>query len=445
MIQASTIQAGEMKAPAALRIFDFSPTAEWSLGKRIAFRLVAAYFILFNLPYQGHVSILGPIPGSQFLTQPYIRGSRRVVEWVAAHVFHLTGSIAVYPRVNGSGDSTLDYIHQLLMVVIALVATIVSSILDRKRPNYRRFHAWLRIWVRYALLLTLFGYGFAKVFPLQFPPPYLARLLEPLNEFSPMGVLWTFMGVSPAYTIFSGAAEVTGGLLLMFRRTTTIGALVSAAVMLNVVMLNFSYDVPVKLYSTNLLLMAIFLAAPDLKRLFDAFVMNRAIQSSKVDTPLFRSRGARIATVALKTVFLGYVLFLQIRGGIQGYRNFYSNAPRSPLYGIWNVESFVRSGQEVTGGSRWSKVVMDRPQSMAIRREDQPMLNFQTSYDQAQHRITLTKSGYLDYTRSDESSLIFDGVVLSEPVKIRLKKIDTSKYLLLSRGFHWINELPFNR
>ena len=73
------------------------------------------------------------------------------------------------------------------------------------------------------------------------------------------------------------------------------------------------------------------------------------------------------------------------------------------------------------------------------------MLNFQTSYDQAQHRITLTKSGYLDYTRSDESSLIFDGVVLSEPVKIRLKKIDTSKYLLLSRGFHWINELPFNR
>ena len=27
----------------------------------------------------------------------------------------------------------------------------------------------------------------------------------------------------------------------------------------------------------------------------------------------------------------------------------------------------------------------------------------------------------------------------------RLKRIDDSKFLLKSRGFHWINEFPFNR
>jgi len=31
------------------------------------------------------------------------------------------------------------------------------------------------------------------------------------------------MGASQPYTIFSGAAEVTGGSLLLFRRTTTLG------------------------------------------------------------------------------------------------------------------------------------------------------------------------------------------------------------------------------
>src|SRR5262249_17227886 len=152
--------------------------------------------------------LIAAIPGTSVLARAYIRGSRHVIEWVAAHMFHLTGSIAVYPPVNGSGDTALDYIHQLCLFMLAVAATIVGSILDRRRPNYRRFHAWLRIWVRYALLLTLLGYGFAKVFPLQFAPPALARLLEPLNEFSPMGVLWTFMGVSAAYTIFAGSAEV---------------------------------------------------------------------------------------------------------------------------------------------------------------------------------------------------------------------------------------------
>jgi hypothetical protein len=28
---------------------------------------------------------------------------------------------------------------------------------------------------------------------------------------------------------------------------------------------------------------------------------------------------------------------------------------------------------------------------------------------------------------------------------IRLRQIDASKFLLLSRGFHWINEMPLNR
>ncbi len=437
-------QTRELKSPPVM-MFEFSSNAEWSLAHRIAFRFVAAYMIVFNLPYQGHTNLIGQIPGMFALSRVYIRGSRKVVEWVAAHIFHLTGSIAVYPPVNGSGDTTLDYIHQLCLLVLAAVAAIVWSILDRRRLNYRKVHAWLRIWVRYALGVTLFGYGFAKVFPLQFTPPSLARLLEPLNEFSPMGMLWTFMGASSAYTIFAGAAEVLGGLLLMFRRTTTIGALVSAAVMLNVVLLNFCYDVPVKLYSSNLLLMAIFLAAPDFKRLFDAFVMNRTVKPSQADALLFRSRKSQIAATVVKVVFVGYVLFGEIYGGIRAYRTYYTNAPKSPLFGIWNVETFVQSGREVVDAARWSKVVLERPQFMSIRRQDGAPISFQTTYREAPSRIDLGKDGYLHYTRPDDATLKFEGVMQSERVSILLKKVDTSKFLLINRGFHWINERPFNR
>jgi hypothetical protein len=324
-----------------------------------------------------------------------------------------------------------------MMVVLAAAATIVWSILDQKRANYRTFHAWLRIWVRYTLAMTMFGYGFAKVFPLQFSPPSLIRLLEPLNEFSPMGVLWTFMGASAAYTIFAGSAEVLGGLLLIPRRTTALGALVTAGVMTNVVLLNFCYDVPVKLYSSNLLLMAIFLAAPECRRLFDLFVMNRATRPSRVDDPLFRSRNMRRAAIALKSVLFAYVLYGQIKGGAESYRRFYTNAPKSPLYGIWNVARIE--------GAHWNKVVMERPQAMSIRRDDGAPTGFQTTFDEAHHRITLTNAGYLDYTRSGEDALHMEGVVQNQRLSMDLTRVDLSKFLLTNRGFHWINERPFNR
>ena len=256
-------------------------------------------------------------------------------------MFHLSGAVAVYPPVNGSGDSTLDYIHVLCMAAIAAVATLVWSILDRNRTEYRRLHAWLRIWVRYSLAFTLFSYGFAKVFPLQFQPAGLNRLMEPFHDFSPMGVLWSFMGASAAYTIFAGASEVLGGALLLFRRTTALGALVSAAVMLNVVMLNFCYDVPVKLYSMNLLLMALFLATPELGRLANAFLWNRPARRveggfSAVSQPMDIADRIHQCENAADRVHA-----VHARPGWDR-KAFGLSTPmpaRSPLYGIWEVEA----------------------------------------------------------------------------------------------------------
>src|SRR5258706_2329521 len=181
---------------------------EWSQLQRIAFRFVAAYFILYNLPSPGHADLLRTIPGGAWVSQPYVKMWRAFVPWVATHVFRLSGPATVYPPVNGSGDSTLDYVQNFCFLVIALIAALAWSVLDRNRPNYQRMNYWVRLWVRYSLAVTMFSYGFAKVFPLQFRPPFLARLIEPYGESSPMGILWTLMGASVAYTIFSGAIEV---------------------------------------------------------------------------------------------------------------------------------------------------------------------------------------------------------------------------------------------
>lgn len=117
-----------------------------------------------------------------------------------------------------------------------------------------------------------------------------------------MGVLWSFAGASRPYEIFVGCAELLGGILLVVPRKTMLGALVCLAGLIQVFMLNMTYDVPVKLFSFHLLLMSLFLLAPDLPRLCRFFFLNRVTENS-AQGPLFRSRRANRVALALQVLF----------------------------------------------------------------------------------------------------------------------------------------------
>jgi hypothetical protein len=41
--------------------------------------------------------------------------------------------------------------------------------------------------------------------------------------------------------------------------------------------------------------------------------------------------------------------------------------------------------------------------------------------------------------------LQLDGTFGGDSLHLRLHRVDENRFLLLSRGYHWINELPFNR
>ena len=97
--------------------------------------------------------------------------------------------------------------------------------------------------------------------------------------------------------------------------------MVCFVVLANVVALNYCYDVPVKLYSTNLLLMSVFLMAPDLRRLFTLLLLNRATEPRDLSAPSFANRKLRTAGLVFQVVFVGYILYQNIHGGWQGYQS----------------------------------------------------------------------------------------------------------------------------
>src|SRR4029077_1389650 len=127
---------------------------------------------------------------------------------------------------------------------------------------------------------TMLTYGMVKAVPLQMSAPGLTRLLEPFGNFSPMGVLWASIGASKGYEMFAGFMELIAGTLLFIPQLATLGAMVSFADSVQIFTLNMTSDVPVKLFSFQLVLMSLFLIAPEASRIANVLVFNRTADPS---------------------------------------------------------------------------------------------------------------------------------------------------------------------
>ena len=66
----------------------------------------------------------------------------------------------------------------------------------------------VRLAIRFLLAAQMFYYGMAKVIPIQFMPPALTTLVQPIGAMPLSTLLWVFVGSSPLYQLFGGVAEV---------------------------------------------------------------------------------------------------------------------------------------------------------------------------------------------------------------------------------------------
>ena len=300
---------------------------QWHLAKRILFRLAFCYLVLYYLP-----SVLEVIPGALLLAGLYNRLWNGIIGWGLIHFLNIDPA-QVITNPTGSGDTVLAYLRLCATVFSATTFATLWSILDRSRPHYISLHGWLRVFARYALAFALFHYAVAKIAPTQFSHLQSRQLVESYGQSSPMRLLWNFMGFSTAYTVFSGLAELLPAVLLLFRHTALLGSLIAFAVMLNVVMLNFCYDVPVKLYSLNLLLLAMFLALPEVQKLLRIFALNRSTAPSDLHPPFFKQLWLRRAAIVFKIAILATFLFQSIHSAINLHQTLASRTPppQSPL------------------------------------------------------------------------------------------------------------------
>jgi hypothetical protein len=332
-----------------------------------------------------------------------------------------------------SSDSATMYLLFLVLFLLAVLLSSTLSFFNFWKTHRSKINTAIRLVLVYYLALIMLKYGFDKIFKAQFYLP------EPNTLYTPLGMLdkdilyWSTMGASRSYTIFMGMMEVIPALMLFYYRTRVLGLLILCGVLLNVVSVNFGFDISVKLFSSFLLLLTLLLLAPWCGNIV-RFLLHRAASPLPPLTGknLIAHNFVRVSfKAALVLIFLTESLLPYIATG--NYND--DTAPRNYLHGAYAVT-------EITANESLpvKRIFIHRRNYLIFQFTDDSMQDFHLQINKANETFVLT-----DY--NDETILLRylydDGnqslTLWSDEIgwKIQSAAIDWRGLPLLKPLFHW--------
>jgi len=168
-----------------------------------------------------------------------------------------------------------------------------------------------------------------------------------------------------------------------------------------------------------------------------------------------------------KWVLILYVIVFNFNQAIGLEKQYGEKAPKAPLYGIYNVESFVVNRDTIkplkTDTVRWDKLIISYPGNAEIKFVNDSIKYWQLKVDEKKHTVeanpyTDTIHKYMftyatsktvrkqpDGRLDTVNYLALHGAHAKDSLSIKLRRMDDRKFRLINRGFHWINEYPYNR
>jgi len=396
------------------------------------------FFYIFPFPFR-HIYI-----GYNFFAAPYLGAIESLNFFIGKNL--LGHENLVYEEGGrGSGDTTFDYVFLITRLLLALVLALVLITLRNKFKWIKFAYPGMIVYARYFVGITLIQYGVVKFMIGQFPGPSISSMEQTFGEFSPMGLAWRFFGYSDLYKIFMGLSEISAGLLLLFRRTVVVGAMLSIAVVTNIVLVNFSFDVPVKLFSSHLLFFSILIFLPYAKGLFDILILRKP-RILELNPLTFSSKKLMWTYRVVKFVLVVLIPVSLLIGHIssQSYRK-----SDNPWEGSYEVVKFEKSKEDFPSDAEWVKLILDG-KSMVVERVSGRKTYFTIGEIKEEGVLSLTNSTDMEGDSTLQVVENREGYTLIAKIgdiqfDITAKRKNKSDYFLISRGFNWINEYPLNR
>jgi hypothetical protein len=364
------------------------PIGSWKPYERFLFRVAFIFFIAICIPNS-------PDWYSQVFK----------TDWTNLHYRDLYDIARFGSGINWFGttifgDNLLGYANWIITLLIAagggLIWTLIVRLRKKERFEYNTLYYWLRAIVRYRAAIGIIGFGFTKLLPVQMPYPSLGVLNTDFGDLTAQKVYWLSVGIVPWYQVFAGVVEVTAGVLLLFRRTTTLGAILLFGALGDIVYVNFAYDGGVHVYSTYFVLLAAFLLVNDLPKIYRLFVLERFTVPVNFYPSL--SKWQRYVRTGLKTavilVFLVLLFYLQLINFWYDPYKQPSVAGVSQLRGNYAVSEFRINNQilpaSATDTVRWQEATFEDWTTLTFRVNKPTLLDLSNGGGDPQRDINRT-------------------------------------------------------
>ena len=294
--------------------------------------------------------------------------------------FHITDLIRIssylpnfFNEVDTEAHLGFDGFYSWILVAgFAIIGVFIWNSLEKRRAGLWStdvIYYWLRVVLRYKLAFILIAYGSIKAFPLQFPFPSLSNLHTNYGDFLPWKIWAHTVGIASNYEAFLGGLEILAGLFLLYRRTVTFGAALAIGIIVNVAFSSFAYDMGNQTLSVYSFVVALFLFAHDLPRLY-VLLFKEEPTTAEQDPGYVSSHIALLAKGFSAALVL--VIFLS---ALFNYKQDPYLIPKGAglkgAYGFYNVKQFIINGDTIaysrSDTSRWQNVVFETWSTISIK------------------------------------------------------------------------------
>jgi hypothetical protein len=182
--------------------------------------------------------------------------------------------------------------------------------------------------LRYTVAFLVITYGFAKLNGSQFTI-LESELDKPMGQVSGFWLTWYYFGYSKFYGNLIALAQIIGGVLLMFSRTTLLGSCLLLPIIANIILIDLFYAV-----DPGALLVALFIEValliifkPHARELYDLFWVKQKSLVPKKHSPRMTTTGKyilRVLLIVLPAIFTYWVAN-------------YNNRLPTPIDGTWDI------------------------------------------------------------------------------------------------------------
>ncbi len=403
-------------------------------------RGVLLFILAFALTLPFPLSFF-PSPGDFF--HPFFL---KLNHWSAEHLFGLQTGL----RMQIESDSTGFYIHLFHLLVFSAVGGLAWTLFFKK-TNENRLQYIIYITAAYILAFFLLKYGFDKVFKVQFYLPEPNTLYTPMGFLSKDILFWSTVGSSYSYSVFSGVMEVLPAFLLFSRRTRLLGGLIAFGVMLHVLIINFGFDISVKLLSVYLLLLSVLVIRPYFKSLAGIFISEQSHFPRPAIEALNRDKAKWMRF--LKAFLVGSIIFESLFIYIEKGQFNDDLTPRPKFHGAYelideDLVTHIKSSREksVFFGdlSAVKRIFIHRRGYFILQRKDDSMQDFPAILSFQSNEMTVkAPNGFIVvqiYSDPKTDNYSFTWSESGQRFTIITDQLDLGQLPLLKEQFHWAAE-----